>query len=188
VSRGSPDVLAPDAGMQEMMARFSGMDPQSAPAAGAGLQVSADFELMLGRVLERQAQRDHDSWKRRRLELAAAIFPFSINPLLMTLAAGAGTLDVHQALGVRDGFALDVKLLVAASFTAGSVSVFRQGAADMNQRGFFPSAGTLTYGGQSLMVMPGERLVLTATGITGNVTVSGDVILVRQDYVGEYLL
>jgi hypothetical protein len=187
VSRGSPDVLAPDAGMQEMMTRF-GMDPQSAPAAGAGLQVSADFELMLGRVMERQAARDHDSWKRRRLELAAAIFPFDINPLLMTLAGGAGTLDVNQALGVRDGFAIDVKLLIAASFTAGSVNVYKQGAADMNQRGSFPQAGTLVFGGQSLMIMPGERLVLTASGITGNVTISGGGIMVRQDYVGEYLL
>lgn len=176
--------LAPDAGMQEIMAR---MVSPAAPSGSVGLEVAGGLEIHLGRIAT-LLEAEHSGRARRRAELSAAIFPFDFNPVLMSLSGGAGTADINQALGVRDGFAVDFKRFTFASFTAGTVALYKQGVADMDliQGGF--TAGTLYGGSQDLLLQPSERWLVVATGITGNVTISGSGIMIRQDFLAEYLL
>jgi hypothetical protein len=180
------DLLAPDAGMAQIAARMqqeAATGPGQVPH-GPGLDLEAGISLQLGRVATALEKQQHtDLYRRARLR--NNIFPFDINPGLIT---GSGTFDQPMVLGPREGFAWDVELLVAASFTAGTVTVYKQGIADHNIRGVFPSAGTLRYSGASLFLRAPERLLIVGTGITGNVTISGSAIMVAEEFVGEYLL
>jgi hypothetical protein len=181
-----PDVLAPDAGMQELMSRF-GQQAAGGPGVSLDLEASASLDLIVGRAVARALVQADADRARRRAELNAAIFPFDLLPGL--IAGAAGSLDQPMTWGPRDGFAFDFKRITFASFTAGTVSVFKgAGASDMTlvQAGF--TAGTLYPGGQDWLLQSGERLIFTSTGITGNVTISGFGIMVRHDFLGEYLL
>jgi len=165
--------------MQELAARFA-----ERPPGAAGLEVTGGLEMQLGR-LAAVYEAEHQGRARRRAELSAAIFPFDFAP---TAIAGPGTIDSPMVLGARDGFCMDITILVAAGFTAGSVSVYKGGVADHLLRGVFSSAGTLKFGGASLLLMPGERLLFVGTGITGNLTISGSAIMVAHSFLAEYLL
>lgn len=170
-------------GTRHGQAQDAGSMEQPGPGAG-GLDVFAGLSLRLGRiadVLEGQA--------RDAQQLAADITPFNIQLPQLPLSGGAGNSSgFRQLLRPSDGYAWDVKLITAASFTAGTVSVYRGSQADNNLRFVWTVAGTYTFGTAQFLIRAGEHMLFTATGITGSVSISFDGIQVASPLLAEYLL
>lgn len=151
----------------EIEAAFAAQAAPGLAVAGAGLEVAVG---RLAAVLEAQ----------RAAEQAAMndIWVAGIPAHAMPLTAGAGTLDVPNELGPRDGLAWAVHWVTAAGFTTGSVSLYLgtpDAVAQSNLRFVFTVAGVWEPPRTSTILLPGDRMVLTGTGITGNVVVTGQV-------------
>lgn len=166
----------PDSGVAEIAGRYA----PAAPDAALGADVTASLSVQLGQLANALSYEQS-----RRRELQAAIYPFE---MAATSEAASGTIDQPMHLGPRDGYAWDLRRLTAASFTAGTVAVYRNQAADANQLFTFTSAGTWWIASGQVILRSTERLVLVAAGITGSVTVSGSAIMVAEPWLAEYLL
>src|SRR5215472_14827863 len=123
--------------------QVSGADllAQEDQASGAGLQVFAQLSANLGTVA--QALKDQASKNQR---LWQSIRPIPGIPVGQ-LTAASKFLDLPELTGPRTGYWWDIHLLLAATFTAGSVNVYRATNAtnvpDINLVGGFSSAGYL---------------------------------------------
>lgn len=116
-------------------------------------------------------------------QFAARMWPFN------TVApqwSGAGTYDVPQVFGPKDGFFWHVITVQAATFTAGSVNMFKGLPADNNLKGVFLSAGVISP--SKMFLLPGDRLTFTSAGITGLITLSVDGIQGTLDLLSRYVL
>jgi hypothetical protein len=148
---------------------------------GAGIKGGLSLEVAIGH-LGRHAEQQQAFEQELRM-----LHPVPITAPPMQLAAGAGVLNVPDLLGPHDGYYWDVRILAAQSFTAGTVTVYKNFQADENYRGTFTSAGLLMYSG-SLMLTDSDALVFVAAGITGQVTISGEAYNIPRRLVGRYLL
>ena len=90
----------------------------------------------------------------------------------MVLAGGAGTLDMPDSLAAKTGFYWSVRRLTAVGWSAGSVTVFADSVVG-EPLAPFPAPAVLTFGRGELLLNPGSRLVVSATGITGSVQLWG---------------
>lgn len=170
----------PDGGVAEIVGQFSHPPAVLGAPPGMSADLAAGLTVRVGQLADALTA-EH----RRRAELSAAIYPFEIP---VTSLAASGTLDQPVHFGPRDGYAWDLRRLTAASFTAGTVAVYRNQAADANQLFTFTSAGTWWIASGQVILRSTERLVLVAAGITGSVTVSGSAIMVAEPWLAEYLL
>jgi hypothetical protein len=105
--------------------------------------------------------------------------------------SGTGTYDVPQVFGPKDGHAWVVRRITAATFTAGTVNVYRGLPADNNQVYAFTAAGVFFPGGASLVLLPGDRLTFAAAAgapVTGPVTISLDAVQLTLDLLPRFLL
>lgn len=107
----------------------------------------------------------------------------------IAISAGTGTLDPATAFEPITGFVWSVRRLTAYGYTAGTVTGFISG---MEPVAPFPSAGVFTYPRGALILMPGEKLTFTATGITLASGITAVQIWGRADafpvgYLSEYL-
>lgn len=151
--------------------------------AGADVDVWGQLAVNLGRVATQlEAQRQQEQ------ELAGRIWVAGINVPQIPLAAGAGTLDIPDLLGPHAGFAWAVHWVTAASFTAGTVSVYLNGVADEQLRFVFTSAGVWEPPRTSTILRAGDRLVFVAAGITGAVTISGQVTQMDAGMLPRFLV
>jgi hypothetical protein len=177
--------------MDQMAAAFAGTPAGlgMAPAleAGPGLEVDAQVSLQLGR-LATSLERQRTDAAASRAERSHAIFPFDFNPVLINLATGAGTLNAPAWFSPNEGYFWDIRKITATSFTAGSVAVYENAPNDANAEVVFTSAGSYFFGSGQLILNSNDFLVFVASGITGNVTISGRAVLVRADYLADYLL
>lgn len=104
---------------------------------------------------------------------------------------GLGTYDVPQVFGPMPGYTWCISSVVAATFTAGTVNMYRGLPADNNLRFAFTVAGVYLPGGKGLILHYGDRLTFAAaTGapITGLVTISLDMIQMTADLEPRFLL
>jgi hypothetical protein len=148
---------------------------------GPGVQAKASVSLVLGKAgrwLDRQASA-HDL----KRQITNQPFPSEQIPLV----AGAGTLNAPDLFGPHDGFAWDVRYVVAASFTAGTVTVYNSYQSDSNIVGTFTAAGLIRWGGD-LILNDTETLIFVASGITGAVTISGRFNNIPAPLLPDYLL
>lgn len=156
-----------------------------APQADAGVmaQLCVSLDSMAG---ELRAQRERDEWWRT---LAASAHMVPVAAGRITLNAGAGTLDTGGAgqLGPMRGFYWDVKRLVAASFTAGSVTAYLNQVQDANIFAEWPQAGLYTFGRGEGLLNPQDRLIFVAAGISGNVTISGAAVQFTEQLLPYFL-
>lgn len=162
----------PTAALTELTSRVVG-----AP----GVRAAASVEVSLGKLArqaERQAEQDEQLRQLTNMPLPAS---------QITLNAGAGVLNVSNLYGPNDGFAWDVRYVVLASFTAGTVTVYNSIVNDENIVGVATAAGILRWGGD-LVLNDTEYLVFSATGITGAVSVSGRVNQMPVTIEPKYLL
>jgi hypothetical protein len=178
-----------DDSIDQMTAAFAGtpagLGMAPALADGPGLEADAGISLQIGRLataLEQQRNSD----LARRVERSHAIFPFDFNPVL---AQGSAVVVAAPAqFSPNEGYFWDVRKVTAASFTAGSVAMYKNAANDANAEVVFTQAGSYFFGSGQLILNSNDFLVFTGSGITGNITISGRAILVRADYLADYLL
>lgn len=153
------------------------------PAVG-GLDVSgalAELVLVLGRVADGQAKaarvRPRIPWE--------ACHP--VGPIgAVTLAAGAGTYDAADMLGPHDPYWWDLRRFAVWGFTAGTVQLWKNSAAG-TQLGALNAIGNITWSTQELMA-PRDRLIIVASGITGNVNFEVRAVEVESAWLPEYLV
>jgi hypothetical protein len=157
-----------------------------AGAGPAGAEADAGLHVAVGRLataLEAQ----------RRADLAAAedIWVVDVPAHAMPLSGGAGTLDVANEMGPRDGYAWAVHWMAAAGFTSGTVSLYLGANADTvassNLRFAFLQAGVWEPPRTATILLPGTRMIFVASGITGNVVVAGQVTQMKLHMLPRFL-
>lgn len=95
----------------------------------------------------------------------------------------------NNAAGPNDGYFWAVHRLTAATFTAGSINVYRGAPADQNLLFQFTQAGAWYPPRSNVILKPGDRLTFTAaTAITGLVTLGLDVTQGSLDMLPAFLL
>jgi hypothetical protein len=104
----------------------------------------------------------------------------------LNLSAGAATLDQPDLLGPHDPYWWDLRRWSAWGFTAGTVSLFKNGAT-ATQLGSLSAPGNVTWSAQELLA-PRDRLVIVAAGITGSVQWEVRGIEVESVWLPEYLM
>jgi hypothetical protein len=105
-----------------------------------------------------------DAW-RQKIARAITQVPFAGT---ITLSGGAGTDDQPDKLQAKTGFIWSVRRLTANGYSAGTVTAYRNSTTGEPVMPF-PVAAVNTIGRGELLLMPGDRLVWGATGITGTV-------------------
>lgn len=115
-----------------------------------------------------------------------ALHLFTIPPQNITLTAGAGTLDMPPLLGPRTGKFWDVKRVSVLGYTAGTVIAYL-GAVGAEVLDAYQTADAYHYGKAHFMLGGGDRIVFSATGITGTVQVTLGGIELDADCLGAYL-
>jgi hypothetical protein len=180
-----------DDSIDAMAAQFAGTPAGlgMAPvlADGPGLEAGAQLSVSIGQLASQlQRQRADDS--ARRAERSHAIFPFDFNPQTIALTGGAGSLNTPTLYSPNEGYFWDVRKITASSFTSGTVALYKNAANDANAEVVFTAAGSYFFGSGQLILNSSDWLVFAASGVTGNVTISGRAISVRADYLADYLL
>ncbi len=157
-------------------------DTDHAPGLGAGL--AAQIELTLGRVAD-----SLDRWSHRYEQLQQSwqdVHPVPILPGQVPLSGGAGTLDVPDVCGPKDGLWWDVRRLTTWGWTAGTVTVYLNSTAG-EQLAQNSVVGQFTWSGQ-ILLGPRDRLVFQASGITGTVNLAGQAFEVDARALPAYLI
>jgi hypothetical protein len=134
------------------------------PTLGLEVDLSAQISASLTGLtaaVERERQ-----WRQRQMDAVRQV-PFAGQ---ITISGGAGT-EVHgrDKMQAKTGYIWSIRRLTAGStangWSAGSVTAFRN---DVNGEPVmpFPVPAVNTIGRGELMLMPGDALVWSATGIT----------------------
>lgn len=140
-----------------------------------GLEI--DFSARLSASLDReQAWREKCAIAIRRVTFAGTI----------TLAAGAGTDDQPDKLQAKTGYIWGIRRITANGFTAGTVTAYRNSAIGEPVMPFTVAAVN-TLGRGELLLMPNDRLVWGATGITGTVSYWGEADCLESWYLPYYI-
>jgi hypothetical protein len=124
--------------------------------------------------------------EQRQQRAAQCVRQIPLAPPPMALSAGAGIIDSADLLSAKTGFIWSVRRLTVFGFTAGTAVAY------MNSQYGEPvapyaQAGSATFGRGELLMHPGDRLVITAAGITGNVQVIGAADCFEQWYLPYYI-
>jgi len=103
--------------------------------------------------------------------------------------SGLGTYDVPQMFGPMPGYAWAIRSVTAATFTAGSVGLYKGLPADCNLRYVFLAAGSFFPGGSGMILLYGDRLTFApVAAITGPVTISVEMIQMTSDLLPRFLM
>lgn len=107
-------------------------------------------------------------------------------PLAAAQANAAGLIDDPAQLRANTGFYWSVRRLTLSGFTAGTAVVYRN---NVNGEPLAPyaQAATFTFGRGEMLLAPGDRLVVQATGITGVVQLNGAADCFEQWYLPYYI-
>lgn len=143
-----------------------------------GAQLIASLET-LSAAMARQ--------ERDRQRMAQAIRQVPLTAPQMTLSAGAGTIDSPDTLKAKTGYYWSVRRLTLQGWTAGTVNVRRN---DPNGEVLvpFPVPAANTFGRGEILLNPDDRLVVTATGITGLVQLNGAADAFEMWLLPDYLI
>lgn len=153
-------------------------------AAELGAEASIDLGLAVDRLTRTlQTQMAEERARAGKLWVVNGV-PFPPwNP------ATAPVFDpANNTAGPNDGYFWAVHRLTAATFTAGSINVYRGAPADQNLLFTFTAAGTWYPPRSNVILKPGDRLTFTpATAITGLVTFGLDVTQGTLDMLPAFL-
>lgn len=152
---------------------------------GAGVEVDLGLHIgaAVGRAMSEALAADRDGERRRRAELNSKIMPLSLDLIPIQLTAGAGQLDLPRLLAPAMGWMWQLDGMGAQGFTAGSVGVFINSTSGLEVFNFL-SAGTF-YQRHFRYLRYGERLVFSATGITGTAAIWVSGLAYTEDIQGE---
>jgi hypothetical protein len=144
----------------------------------AELDFAASIEARLGRIEGSLAA--EQAWRRK---CAGAIQMVPLVSRQSTVAAEA--IDQPDALMCKTGYIWDIKRLTLSGWSAGSVQVTKNSALG-EVLVSFPVPATATFGKLQQILMPGERLVIVTTGITGTVQLQGSAVCFESWYFPYY--
>jgi hypothetical protein len=147
-----------------------------------GLEVGATAKLTVALnsvASEMRAQRE----QQRLLSTVIRQIPFAGQ---IPLTAGAGTLQSQPNMGVPQSFYGSIRRLSAVGFSAGTVTPYID---NVNGEPIppFPQAGVFTFSKGEILLHPMSQLVVSATGITGTVTIYGAMDLIEAWFLPTYL-
>jgi hypothetical protein len=151
------------------------------PAGSGQLSgVLAELALAVGKMgsqLERPLVRPRIPWE--------ACHP--VGPI--GALSASGTFDTPDVLGPHDPYWWDLRRWSAWGFTAGTVTLFKNATPALGgtQIGSLSAPGNVTWSTQELLA-PRDRLIITGTGITGNVQFEVRAIEVESRWLPEYLM
>jgi hypothetical protein len=154
--------------------------------------MTAGFGIFAGAsaiMAERQAARQDQA----AMEKFQALHQIPIAQVQIPLTAGAGVYQMPDLLAPKAGYMWSVRRLVGALFTAGTVTVYKNGfvSGGVLVGGeylfTFPSAGTYTFGRGEILLDAGDNLIYTATGITGLAQVGGSADCFERWLLPKYL-
>ena len=123
-----------------------------------------------------------DAWRRRIANVITTV-PFAGS---IALTGGAGTDDQPDKLAVKTGYIWSIRRITANGWTAGSVTAYISSTAGEPIMPF-PTPAVNTAGRGDLLLMPGDRIVWGATGITGTVQYWGKADCFESWYLPYYL-
>jgi len=138
----------------------------------AGLTASIDG---MTAALKREA-----GWRQRKAQVIRQV------PLAPPQANAAGVIDSPQSLRAPDGYYWSVRRLTLSGFTAGTAVVYLNGLGG-EPVAPFAEAATFTFGRGELLLHPGDRLVVQASGITGYVQLNGAADAFESWYLPWYI-
>lgn len=140
------------------------------------LSISAELIGGLSDKLDR-AHQHYDRMKH-------AIYQQTFDPMQLTLDdSGDGTLDEPTRMGPNRGFMWSIRRLTLSGFTVGTCIVYIDGLEPLP----FPQAGMYTFGRGEFLLTTGQRIVVSATGITGYVQLNGAADVFETWYLPEYI-
>jgi hypothetical protein len=142
-----------------------------------GLQLIASLETVATKLAAEEHHRQKKAQAIRQIPLAA-------NQAALT--AGAGTIDDPAQLRCPTGYYMGIRRLTLSGFTAGTAVVYLNSTSG-EPAVPFGQAGSSTFGKGQLLLHPGDRLVVSATGITGVVQLNGAADLLESWYLPYYL-
>jgi hypothetical protein len=147
-----------------------------------GLEI--DFSAQIAASLDgiAAALTREQQWRQRQMQVIRQI-PFAG---AITLAGGAGTDDQPDKLQAKTGYIWGIRRLTANGFTAGTVTAYRNSSVGEPIMPF-PVPAVNTIGRGELLLMPGDRIVWGATGITGTVSYWGVADCFESWYLPYYL-
>jgi hypothetical protein len=119
----------------------------------------------------------------KKSDLSQRVYSKTLNPNSIPLVGGNGTLDLATQYGPIVGFMWSVRRITLYGYSAGTVNVL----IDDLEPVAFPSAGTFTFGKSELLLDQGQRLVFTATGVTGAVQVFGAADVFPRNMLPIYM-
>ena len=115
------------------------------------------------------AMAKEDAWRQK---VALAIRPVTFAGSVV-LSGGAGTYDQPDQMQAKTGYIWSIRRLTVTGFSAGTVTAFRNNV-NGEQLVPYPVAATYTFGKGEMKLMPNDRVIISATGITGTVTFYGE--------------
>jgi hypothetical protein len=155
----------------------------------AGLEIDLSAQLCAA-INGLSARLDRDTQRRQAAaQRASQIYrqiPFVIN---LTISSSAGSLNPVPACGPPIGYFWSIRRFSATGFTAGTVILFIDSTSGEPIETFTgASIGSYiqTYGKGHQVMHPGSNLAITATGITGTVTVYGAADQLETAYFPAY--
>lgn len=107
-------------------------------------------------------------------------------PLTAPQANSDGIIDYPDLLACKTGYYWSVRRLTLSGFTAGTAVIYLNGAGG-EPVAPYQAAGMFTFGRGELLMHPGDRLVVAATGITGYVQLNGAADCFEQWYLPTYI-
>jgi hypothetical protein len=147
---------------------------------GLEIDFNAQIAASLGTVA--QALGAEAKWRQKQATVIRQI-PFAG---MITLNAGAGTDDQPDKLQAKTGYIWSIRRLTTQGFTAGTVTAYRNSTAGEPVMPFpVPAVNTIARG--ELLLMQGDRLIWSATGITGTVSYWGVADCFEAWYLPHYL-
>jgi hypothetical protein len=157
----------------------------AAVAAEIGAEASIDLGVAVDRLTRTlQAQMAEERARASKLWIVNGVPLAPWNPSTTPVFDPA-----TNAAGPNDGYWWAVHRLTAATFTAGSINVYRGQPADQNLLFQFTQAGAWYPPRSNVILKPGDRLTFTpATAITGLVTFGLDVTQGTLDTLPAFLL
>jgi hypothetical protein len=126
---------------------------------------------------------DRESAWRRKVAGAIWQVPFAGS---ITLSGGAGSYDQPDQLQAKTGYMWSIRRLTVQGFTAGSVTAYYNSTSG-EPLCPYPVPAVNTFGRGEELLNPGERIVWSATGITGTVSFWGRADCFESWYLPFYI-
>jgi hypothetical protein len=146
--------------------------------------LQADFSLRVAASLDGMtAALDREARWRQKCANAITQVPFAG---AISLSGGAGTYDQPDQLQAKTGYIWGIRRITANGFTAGTVTAYRNSSSGEPIMPF-PVPAVNTIGRAELLLMPGDRIVWGATGITGTASFWGVADCFESWYLPFYI-